>query len=138
MKRIDVKHRHLTLFLTLFCVLAGAFGMGEQPDERLFRSRTNHRARSSQSHQVLDSIHEDLLGGSDLSASPGNDPRDHRSLAMVAARCCEAAVTFQVLYTLGIADPVSFASHTRITVRDRAPPSNSLTNATVFSQPEDF
>lgn len=121
MKWIDVKHRPLTLFLTLFCVLAGAFGMGEEPDERLFRSRTNHRARSSQSHHVLDGIHEDLLGGADQAASRGNDQGKHNLVAVLTSNRV-LAPTFGVLRCLTAGESFGGRPETRTGVRDRAPP----------------
>lgn len=77
---IHVKHRNLTLFAAMACVLAGAFGLGEEPDERIFRNRSSHnRARSargcqSQIHQVLDCIHEEILVASLGQSRPGGDP----------------------------------------------------------------
>lgn len=121
MQRIHVQYRHLPLFLTLFCVLAGAFGMGEEPDERLFRSRANHRTRCSQSHQILDSIHEDLVGCASQNAGPSFDPGNHHDTAVdVPLRA--GVDDDEVPGRLATDDGFEFRSTARTTFRDRAPP----------------
>ena len=72
----ETKHRNLALFAALVCVLGGAFGFGDEPDERLFRNRTSHCSRSgaaSQSHQVLDNLHDEHLSILEHGSSSAGD-----------------------------------------------------------------
>jgi hypothetical protein len=57
------QHRNLTLACAFLCVLGGAFGFGDESDQRIFRSRTRSARGGAhrQCHQVLDSIHDDVL-----------------------------------------------------------------------------
>lgn len=70
----EIKHRNWALFCTFVCVLRGAFGLGDDADERLFRNRVRGSRGGcgySQVHQVLDSVHEDVLAASTNSVGPG-------------------------------------------------------------------
>jgi len=118
----DVKHRNLALLSTFVCVLAGAFGMGEEPDERIFRSRTRPtRSGHTQCHMVLDSIHEECAsafasGRHSGASSPGVLP---------VARL-ESATPFLGFEMLTVRELLPPGSVSVVTIRDRAPPLSFL------------
>ena len=117
----ETKHRNLALFAAFVCVLAGAFGFGDEPDERLFRSRTSRCSRTGsacQSHQVLDNLHDEHLSILEHGSSSAGDSE---AKALPERRDSAPPQLSQLVLPVRRIDPL----RTGFVLRDRgrAPPS---------------
>jgi hypothetical protein len=118
----DVKHRNLALLSAFVCVLAGSFGMGDEPNERIFRNRTRHtRAGHTQCHVVLDSVHEECASAFATGRHSGAS-----SSSSLPQRVIESHAPFAGFEMLTLREVLPPGSVTVSSVRGRAPPPSFL------------